>query len=163
MIARCACGSVEYEATGDPILGVACYCDDCQAGSRQIEALPNAPPVLDPDGGTAYVLYRKDRVRCTRGGGLVRSHKLKTKTDTNRVVATCCNSAMVMTFDDSKHWVPVYRGRVQGALPPIDMRIYTKFAPDGSKVPRDAPIYPGFSVRFIGKLLRARLAMMFGR
>ncbi len=163
MIARCACGSVEYEATGTPIVSVACYCDDCQAGSRQIEALPNAPPVLDPDGGTAYVLYRKDRVRGTRGGGLVQSRKLKSKTDTNRVVATCCNSAMVMTFDDSKHWVPVYRSRVQGTLPPIDMRICTKFAPDGSQVPRDAPTYPGFSVRFIWKLLGTRLAMALGR
>ena len=163
MIARCACGSVEYEAAGTPILSVACYCDDCQEGARQIEALPKAPPVRDPDGGTAYVLYRKDRVRCVKGGGLVRSHKLKPKTATNRVVATCCNSAMVMTFDDSKHWVPIFRGRLKDGAPPLDMRICTKFAPDGSKVPCDVPAYPGFSARFIGRLLPARLAMLFGR
>ncbi len=162
LIARCVCGNVEYEATGAPILSVACYCDDCQAGSRQIEALPNAPPVLDPDGGTAYVLYRKDRLRCAKGGGLVQGHKLTQKTATNRAVATCCNSAMAMTFDDSKHWVPVYRGRVQGA-PPIEMRICTKFAPDNGKIPGDVPADPGFSARFIGKLLRARIAMLFGR
>ena len=40
MIARCTCGNVEVEAVGAPILSVACYCDDCQKGSRQIEALP---------------------------------------------------------------------------------------------------------------------------
>ncbi len=162
LTARCACGSVEYEATGAPILGVACYCDDCQEGARRIEALPGAPRVRDPDGGVAYILYRKDRIRCTRGGGLAQSQKLKPGTDTNRVVATCCNSAMVMTFDDSKHWVPVYRGRVQGA-PPIEMRICTKFAPDNGKIPGDVPADPGFSARFIGKLLRARIAMLFGR
>jgi hypothetical protein len=162
MIARCTCGNVEYEATGDPILGVACYCDDCQEGARRIEALPGAPPVRDPDGGVSYILYRKDRVRCIKGGGLVQSHKLRQKTDTNRVVATCCNSAMAMTFDDSKHWVPVYRTRLQNA-PPVDMRICTKFAPDAAAIPRDVPTYPGFSVKFIWKLLGARLAMALGR
>ena len=163
MIARCVCGSVEYEASGDPILGVACYCDDCQEGARRIEALPGAPPVRDPDGGVAYILYRKDRIRCTKGGDRLQSHKLREKTDTNRVVATCCNSAMVMTFDDSKHWVPIYRGRVQGTPPPIDMRICTRFAPEDGKMPRDVPTYPGFSVRFIWKLLGARFAMALGR
>ena len=163
LTARCACGSVEVEAIGAPILSVVCYCDDCQEGSRQIEALPNARPVRDPDGGTAYVLYRKDRVRYSKGAQLLQNHRIKKKTDTNRVVATCCNSAMVMKFDDSKHWVPVYRARLQGDVPPPEMRICTKFAPDGGKVPRDVPTYPGFSFKFIGKLLAARIAMLVGR
>jgi hypothetical protein len=162
VIARCTCGNVEYEATGDPILGVACYCDNCQEGARRVEALPGAPPVRDPDGGVSYILYRKDRVRCTKGGGFVQSQKLRQKTDTNRVVATCCNSAMAMTFDDSKHWVPVYRARLKDP-PPLDMRICTKFAPDAAAIPRDVPSYPGFSVKFIWKLLGARLAMALGR
>lgn len=162
MIARCNCGQVEYEASGDPILGVACYCDDCQEGARRIEALPNAPPVRDADGGVSYILFRKDRIRCSRGSELLQSQKLKPKTDTNRVVAICCNSAMAMTFDDSKHWVPVYRGRLQGA-PPVEMRICTKFALAAAAIPRDVPTYPGFSFRFIWKLLGARLAMAFGR
>lgn len=60
----CVCGKVEYEATEPAILSVVCYCDDCQEGAHRIEALPNAPPVLDADGGPpASVLYRKDRVR----------------------------------------------------------------------------------------------------
>lgn len=162
MIARCNCGQVEYEAAGEPILGVACYCDDCQEGARRIEAPPNAPRVRDIDGGVSYILFRKDRVRCTKGGGLLQSQKLQPKTDTNRMVATCCNSAMAMTFDDSKHWVPVYRTRLENA-PPIEMRICTKFAPDAAAIPRDVPTYPGFSVRFIWKLLGARLAMALGR
>jgi hypothetical protein len=163
LTARCACGSVEIEAAGAPIVSAVCYCDDCQEGSRQIEARPNAPSVRDPDGGTAYVLYRKDRVRYSKGESLLKSHRIKKKTDTNRIVATCCNSAMVMRFDDSKHWVPVYRARLQGDVPPPEMRICTKFAPDAAAIPRDVPTYPGFSVKFIWKLLGARIAMLVGR
>jgi hypothetical protein len=50
--ACCACGSVELEATGAPIQCVVCSCDDCQQAARQIEALPNAHAVTDPDGGS---------------------------------------------------------------------------------------------------------------
>ena len=68
--ARCSCGSVEIEALGAPITSAVCYCDSCQAGAREIEALPNAAPVLGPDGGTAYILYRKDRVKYAKGASL---------------------------------------------------------------------------------------------
>src|SRR3712207_4557822 len=75
--ARCACGSVELVAIGDPITSVACYCESCQEGSRQIEALPNGRAVCAPDGGTAYVLYRKDRVEYPKGSRLLRGLKLR--------------------------------------------------------------------------------------
>ncbi len=45
-IARCACGSVGIEASGTPITSVVCYCDSCQEGYRQIEALTKASPDL---------------------------------------------------------------------------------------------------------------------
>src|SRR5258708_3443700 len=101
LTASCACGSVAFEARGTPIASAICYCDDCQQGSRQIEALPNAPRAQDLDGGTAYILYRKDRVACARGASLLRSLKIREKSATNRVIASCCNSAMVLNFDDS--------------------------------------------------------------
>ena len=72
MIASCACGSVELQASGTPIVGVVCYCDDCQEGGRRIEALAKAGPVQDPDGGTAYLLYRKDRLECVKGAPLLK-------------------------------------------------------------------------------------------
>jgi hypothetical protein len=97
--ARCSCGSVELEAIGAPIMSAACYCDDCQEGARQIEALPNARPVRDPDGGTPYLLYPKDRVNCSRGAEFLQAYKIKEKSATNRVVATCCNSAMFLNFE----------------------------------------------------------------
>ena len=158
--AMCACGSVEFEAVGAPIVSLACYCDDCQEAARQIEALPNARPVQDPDGGTAFVAYRKDRVRCTRGAQLLERHKLQEASPTNRLVATCCNSAMLLNFDDAKHWVDLYRSRLQGEIPSLQMRVCTRFRPGADELPGDAPSYPGYPFRFIAKLLAARFAML---
>ena len=159
----CSCGKVEYEATEPAILAVVCYCDDCQEGGRRIEALPNAPPVLEADGGTSCVLYRKDRVRCTHGADLVTRLKLRDKTATNRLVATCCNSALAMSFDDAKHWMPLFRARLHGKVRRLDMRICTKFAPDPARIPQDVPAHESFAFSFIWKLLGARFAMMLGR
>jgi hypothetical protein len=163
LTASCSCGSVELEAIGAPIASVVCYCDDCQEGARQIEALPNALPVQDLDGGTAYILYRKDRVKCSRGALLLRSHKIREKSATNRVVATCCNSAMVLKFDDMKHWVSMYRARFQEDIPPLQMRICTKFSPENAVVPGDVPSYSTFPLMFLAKLMAARIAMLLYR
>lgn len=159
----CACGKVEYEATGSAIIAVACYCDDCQEGARRIEALPGAPPVRDADSGTACVLYRKDRVRCTQGAELVTKLKLRDGTATNRLVASCCNAGLGMSFDDSKHWMSLFRARFRGPVQPLDMRICTRFAPDPARIPQDVPAHKGFTFGFIWKLLGARFAMMLGR
>ena len=161
--ATCACGSVEFEAVGAPIVCVACYCDDCQEAARQIEALPQAGPVQELDGGTACVVYRKDRVRCTKGADLLTRHKLREASPTNRLVATCCNSAMLLNFDDAKHWVDLYRSRLQGDIPPLQMRVCTRFKPGAGELPGDIPSYPGFAFSFLAKLLAARLAMLLGR
>jgi hypothetical protein len=163
MTASCSCGSVELEAIGAPITSVVCYCDDCQEGSRQIEALPNARPVQDPDGGTEYILYRKDRVKCSRGAVLLKSYKIREKSASSRVVATCCNSAMLLKFDDARHWVSMYRARFQGDIPVLQMRICTKFKPENRHVPGDVPNYPSYSLKFLAKLLAARIAMLVHR
>ena len=163
MTAACACGSVELEAVGAPIASAVCYCDDCQEGARRIEALTGAAPVLDPDGGSAYILYRTDRFRCTKGAEQLKSYKLKDASATKRVVANCCNSAMYLGFDDSKHWVSAYRARFRGDLPPLQMRVCTKFATEDVKALHDVPNYPGFAPGFLLKLLGARVAMLFGR
>src|SRR5215469_7093873 len=109
---RCACGRVELEARGEPILCAACYCDDCQEAGRRIEALPGAKPVKGADGGTEYIVYRKDRVRYIKGQELLQRNKLRDRSPTNRWVAGCCNSAMSVNFDDAKFWVDVYRVRL---------------------------------------------------
>src|SRR5215471_11117784 len=162
-IVRCLCGSVELEVIGAPIISAVCYCDDCQEGSHQIEALPRASPVQDPDGGTAYLLYRKDRVKCRRGSPLLKGYKLREKSVTNRVIASCCNSAMFLNFDDGKHWVDVYRSRFQGDIPPLQIRICTKFKSGNRDVPSDVPSYAGYPLKFLAKLIAARIAMLLHR
>lgn len=163
MTATCACGSVELTAFGRPIASCVCYCDDCRKGADRIESLPNAGAVSDPDGGTAYILYRKDRIECSRGAGLLRSYKLKETSATNRVVAACCNSAMMVNFDRGPHWVSAYRARFRGELPPLQFRTCTRFKPDGAVLSDDVPSYRGYPPGLIVRLLAARVAMLLGR
>jgi hypothetical protein len=160
-IVACSCGSVELETTGAPILGAACYCVDCQEAGRRIEQLPNAPRVLDPDGGTDYLLYRKDRLKCVKGAELLLDHRLKEESVTTRVVAKCCNSAMFLDFQKG-HWFSVYRTRFSGDVPPLQMRIQTKFRTRTTGDPGDIPGYAGYPPRFMLKLGAARIAMLFG-
>ena len=98
-----------------------------------------------------------------RGAQLLDSHKIRNKSPTNRVVATCCNSAMFLGFDDARHWVSMYRGRFQGDSPPLQMRIQTRFKPENGDVPRDLPGYASYPLRFLAKLLAARIAMLLHR
>jgi hypothetical protein len=148
---------------GAPIVGVACYCDTCQEGSRRIESLPNAPSVREPDGGTAYISYPKDRVTYTKGSELLKDYKLEQNPKTNRVVASCCNSAMLMRFDDARHWVPVYRARIGPNAPAIQMRICTSFMPEHGAIPNDVPSHRDYPAALMMKLLSSRVAMLFRR
>lgn len=160
-IARCRCGAVELHATGAPIISVVCHCDDCQAGARQIEALANASRVCEAEGGVAYLVYRKDRVRIQKGAELLRAYKLRPKSATNRMVATCCHSAMVLTFDDSKHWVDVYRQRLIGNMPPIQIEVCTKYR-QSELINPTVPAFSKYPFRLVVRLLAAKVAMLVG-
>nr|WP_023842695.1 hypothetical protein [Burkholderia sp. M701]BAO19153.1 hypothetical protein [Burkholderia sp. M701] len=159
-LVSCSCGKVECKLTGTPMLTAVCYCDDCQRGSAQIDALPDATPVLGVDGGTAYVLYRRDRFECTKGRELLLDLRLKETSPTKRVVAGCCNSAMYLDFTKG-HWVSAYRERLHADAPPIQMRIQTRFRPHTDSTPSDVPSYRTFPPRFIATLLMSRIAMVF--
>ena len=156
--ARCACGRVEVELTGAPAISVVCHCDDCQAGSLKLEALPGAPRILDAGRGTPYALYRNDRVHCVKGAELLESHKLKPDSTTDRMVASCCNSAMLVKLDPILHWTPVYRDRITDA-PPLELRIQTRYLPEGVPLLRDLPSYRSVPLRFFTRLVGARIAM----
>lgn len=160
--AACTCGKVRLRAVGAPIVNSVCHCDDCQAGAHQIEALPNAAPLLDGYGGTPFAVYRNDRVSCVEGAELLQGFKLKDDAPTTRYVATCCNSGMYLKFGPG-WWTSVYRGRFIDALPPLVMRFQTKFSPAGVDLPTDLPSYKGYPFGFIARLMRARIAMMFAR
>ena len=160
LTASCRCGAVVLEVTGAPIVHAACYCASCQEAGRQIEQLPDAPPVLDADGGTDFVLYRKDRVRCVRGGEQLQARRLKAESPTRRMVATCCNSAMFLDFTKG-HWLTLYRARLPGAVQALEMRVMTSDRRKGVVLPEDAPNYAARSGKFMWKLLAAWVSMRF--
>jgi hypothetical protein len=161
LISSCVCGSVVLEAFGPLIIAVACHCADCQAAGRQIEGKPGAAPVLDSSRGTAFLLFRKDRIRQAKGAELLRGLKLRPSSATSRYVAACCNSMMFLGFDDSKHWVSMNRDRFAGDVPPVRMRICTGSMPSEA-LRIDLACYPSYPVRFIARLILAGLLMRLG-
>lgn len=160
--AICQCGKVRLKASGAPIFTAACYCTSCQQAGHLIEQLLSAPPVLDADGGTGFVLYRKDRVHCLTGPEHLQERRLKPESPTRRVVATCCNSAMFLDFTKG-HWLSIYRNRIPNDAPPLEMRLNIKERRASVALPNDVPAYSGPPGRFILKLLGAWAGMGFRR
>lgn len=158
--AACRCGKVEFETAGDPIVTVACYCTSCQEAGRRFAQLPAAPPVLDADGGTSFLLYRKDRVRCTKGEETLQEHRLKHDATTRRIIATCCNSAMFLEVTVG-HWLSMYRNRLTDDAPPLEMRVMTRDCRVGVELPNDVPNLAGHNGKFMWRLLAALIAMGF--
>ena len=145
---------------GAPILSVVCHCDDCQAGWRGTDARPSAHPALVADGGAPYLLFRKDRVEHKAGVERLEAHRIKSTSPTKRVVAACCNSAMYLDFEKG-HWLSMCRNRFDGEVPPTQMRIQTQFSRNA--LAGDVPSYRAYPPQFLARLLRARIAMLFGR
>jgi hypothetical protein len=161
-LAPCRCGKVELEIVRAPILRGICYCASCQEAGRRYQATAGVESVLAEDGGTDYVLYRKDRVRCVQGGDLLEERRLKPDSPTRRMYSRCCNTAMFVDFTKG-HWLTVYRGRLPNDMPPATMRMMTAKRPEGVILPDDMANYPGLSGIFMLKLLRAWMAMGFRR
>lgn len=160
-IANCACGVVALEAAGEPIIGAACYCTSCRTAGQRLEALPGAPPILQADHGTEFALYRKDRVRCLRGGEHLREFRLTPSSPTRRVVATCCNTAMFLEFKGG-HWLSLYRLRLPPEdRPPVELRTMTKDLGKSAAFTDGLPSYRTQSVGFMWRLFCAWAAMGF--
>jgi hypothetical protein len=161
--ACCRCGEVELRIVGKPILRGICYCASCQEAGRLHLTASAVDTILAEDGGTDYVLYRKDRVSCVRGGDHLEERRLKPDSPTRRVFARCCNTAMFLDFTKG-HWLTIYRGRLGDDIPPAAMRMMTAERPKGADLPDDGMTnYPGRSAKFMLKLLRAWAAMGFRR
>ena len=157
--ASCRCGEVALEIAGPPIIGAGCYCESCQDAGRRFAAIEGATPTVREDGETPYLLYRKDRIRCVRGGDRLVEHRLTPDAPTRRMLSACCNSAMFLEFKGG-HWLSVYRDRVPDA-PPLDVRVMTSDRPPGPPLPADIPSYKTHSGKFMWKLLGAWVAMGF--
>jgi hypothetical protein len=154
----CRCGKVKLEAVGRPILTTSCYCASCQEAGRRFEQLPAASPILDPGGGTDYLLYRKDRVHCVAGQEHLEEHRLKPESPTRRVLATCCNSAMFVDFTKG-HWLTLYRNRFAAGAPPVEVRVMTRDRRAGVALADDVPNSAGYPAKFMVRLMAAWIAM----
>lgn len=159
--ARCRCGQVSLEAVGAPILTAACYCDSCRKAAAEL-GHADAPPILRPDGGTDYVLCRKDRVRPASGTDRLREFRLGADAKTRRIVAACCGSPMFLEFEHG-HWLSLYRDRFAPQdRPPVEMRTMTKdLGPAAAALDPSIPSAATQSPAFMWKLLVAWAAMGF--
>jgi hypothetical protein len=160
--ATCQCGKVAFELAGAPILVAACYCTSCQRAGHAFEKMPAAPAVLDADGGTPLIVYRKDRIRCVQGREYLEERRLKPTSPTRRVFAICCNSAMFADFTKG-HWLSLYRKRFDADAPPVQMRLMTAERRGDVVLGEDLPNYRGRPGNFLWKLIATWAAMGFRR
>lgn len=160
LTAACRCGQVAFQLTGPPILSVACYCKSCQEAGRRMEEMAGASPVLRADAGTDFVLQRRDRVRCARGGEHLEALRLSPTSTTRRWVTTCCRSAMALEFKGG-HWLSVFRDRLGKDAPPLEERTMTAERPEGVELLGDIPSHPSRSGRFMWRLMKAWVEMGF--
>lgn len=157
----CQCGKVQLTVTGEPIIVAECHCNSCREGAARLAALPGAQPVTAENGGTPYVLYRKDRVTFTSGQEFIRAFTLTPTSSTRRSVATCCNTPLFTEFK-SGHWLSLYSSLwPEAARPALDIRTQTDDAPAGTDLSDGIPHGGGPTWRFYGKLLTAWIAMGF--
>jgi hypothetical protein len=157
----CACGRVQLEVERAPIISTECHCSSCRTAGAKLQALPGAQAFMETNGGTRFVLYRKDRIRFRNGAELLKVFRLTPASKTRRVVATCCNMPVFLEFHNG-HWLSLY-GRLwpAGALPTLDLRTMTADLPIGATLASDVPNAKRQSASFFAKLLGAWITMGF--
>lgn len=161
--ARCRCGQVAMQIAGDPIITATCYCDSCRKAALILGARAGAPTIAHPDGGTDFVLYRKDRASPSSGVARLREFRLGPDAHSRRIVAACCASPMFMEFN-AGHWLSVYRDRLAPEdRPPIETRTMLKDLDPAAAATLDGsvPSSPTQSPTFMWRLLKAWVAMGF--
>ncbi|WP_455269745.1 GFA family protein [Rhizobium herbae] len=157
----CSCGKVHLAVEKEPIISTECYCTSCRTAGARLQALPSAQRVLDANGGTRFVLYRKDRIRFTQGTEHLREFRLKPAAGTRRVVATCCNTPVFLEFENG-HWLSLYANLwPEGTLPSLDLRTMTGDLPDRAALSGDVPSGTMATLSFYARLLAAWIAMGF--
>jgi len=155
----CGCGKVQLDVAQAPITVTECHCNSCREAARRMALLPGAPVVAGQDGGTHFVLYRKDRVTITSGFAQLRNFRLGPERQTRRVIAGCCNTPVLLEFKGG-HWASLYGNLWHGqGLPAPDLRTMT----GDSDVALDDSVAAGRwpTAKFYGQLLLAWASMGF--
>jgi hypothetical protein len=162
-VAYCRCGAVEVGAWGEPIIVSACYCDDCQAAAQQLAASANSAPAASADGGTEFMLFRRDRIACTRGAHRLQAMRLTDASKTRRMIAGCCATPMYLAFDDKRPWVSAFRASFGADAPPVEMRICARFRRSEEMAEDGLLSHPGYPPAMIVRILAAWPLMLFSR
>jgi hypothetical protein len=157
----CTCGTTRFVCDGPHIIVTECYCDSCRKAATILEALPDAPKVLEPSSGTWFVLHRKDRIKPITSTEHLREHRLTPESSTRRIVATCCNAPMFLDFAQG-HWFSVYARRFPpNSIPAIEERTMLRDMPEGFSPPLDARNARRWSAGFMTRLFWAWVRMGF--
>ena len=152
-VAHRRCGAVEVGAWGAPIVVSACYCNYCQEAARRLAASADAAPVAGADGGTEFMVFRRDRIACTRGADRLRAMRLTDASKTRRMIAGCCGAPMYLAFDDRRPWVSAFRASFGPDAPSVEMRICTRFRRSEAEVEDGLRSYPGYPVAMMVRIL----------
>lgn len=154
----CSCGKFHLEVLGAPFITTECHCNSCrQAATR----LRTTPTMVGTNGGTPFVLYRKDRVRFPDGLSLLRGYRLSETAPTRRVVTSCCNSPVLLEFAGA-HWLSLYASLWPAATrPTLQIRTMTSDLPPGTKLDDSVPAGRRTTLGFYARLLGAWIAMGF--
>ena len=154
----CRCGQCRLSVAGPPIMAVECLCASCAAAARRLAAR-GAAPELTGQGGTAYVMYRKDRVAFPAGRAHLAAFRLTADATTRRVIASCCGTPMFLEFM-AGHWVSIYaQVWPQVDRPRAELRTMARDHPNAAALPPDLPNLARHNLRFMRRLLWAWVAM----
>lgn len=160
-ILTCACGGVALELHGAPFFTTECHCDSCREAASRMAALKLSRDMVEDNGGTQFVLYRKDRAKIVRGQGDLVGYRLKTGAPTRRVVAGCCNSPVFLEFQGG-HWLSLYASLwPAGQAPRPQIRTMTADRSAGAVPDQSIPHGKIQTFGFYGRLLAAWIAMGF--
>lgn len=157
----CTCGKVRLRIRGKPIITTECHCNSCREAGVRFAALDGAPDFRSPNGGTPFVMMRKDRVEIVAGAERLGSCYLGPDSTTRRVVATCCNTPVFLEFKGG-HWLSIYKSVwPAGTMPPIELRTMTADLHDPDALDDTIPGGKRQTLGFYAKLLGAWIAMGF--
>lgn len=158
---QCRCGQVQLDVRGTHIASAECHCNSCRGAAVRLLGESATPAtLLEPNGGTRYVLYRKDRVHIVCDPARLRQFRLGASTKTRRVVTACCRTPVFMELHGG-HWLSLYASLwPTSTRPALELRTMVSDLDDPSVLPSGGiPNCSHQSLRFYARLLTAWIAM----
>lgn len=167
--ATCACGEVQFEITGNPVIGIICSCNDCRVASKYVDKKAQTAGTANisadekgHDQCTSNCLFPLKDIKLVKGGDKIKKFRLKSKSTNIRTYTECCNTSVCMIcgpfpFVKMGFGVPFN----YNTLPPPPSTTENAFARilgcealDPSKLPRDhIPNYKTLPLWFGGRIM----------